>query len=97
MEITATEFKAKCLRLPAKVGATREPFIITKRDKPVAKVVPVEQEGQSPNHFGYMAGTLTIGGNIVSPTTEDWEAALADEAHFYEQSAPESGSAKDKK
>jgi len=68
MEIPVTEFNAKCLRLLAKMGATREPIIITKRAKPVAKVVPVEQEGQPPNHFRYMAGTPTIGGDIVSPS-----------------------------
>ena len=97
MEITVTEFKAKCLGLLDKVGVTREPIIITKRGKPVAKVVPVEQEVQPPNHFGYMADTITIQGDIVSPMMEDWEAALAEEAHFYNEPACESGTAREKK
>ena len=97
MEINVTEFKAKCLGLLDKVGLTREPIVITKRGKPVAKVVPVEQESQPKNHFGYMSGTITIQGDIVSPMMEDWEAALVEEAHFYEELEPESRPARDKK
>ena len=36
MEISAGEFKAKCLKLMNQVANTREPIIITKRGRPVA-------------------------------------------------------------
>jgi prevent-host-death family protein len=42
--VAATEFKANCLRLMDEVAQQRRPIIITKRGKPVAKLVPVEEE-----------------------------------------------------
>ena len=39
MELTATEFKAKCLSLIDQVHAGGEPVIITKHGKVVAKLV----------------------------------------------------------
>ena len=44
MEIAAGEFKARCLKLMDEVQATGEEVVITKRGKPVAKLVPVKKE-----------------------------------------------------
>ncbi len=38
--VTATEFKAKCLRLLDEVNRTGEALVISKHGKPVARVVP---------------------------------------------------------
>jgi len=38
--VTATEFKAKCLRLLDEVNRTGEELVISKRGKPVARVIP---------------------------------------------------------
>ena len=73
MEISAGEFKARCLKLMDEVARTHEPVIITKRGKPVAKMVPVENE-EKPELFGYMAGTATIHGDIIGPIEVEWEA-----------------------
>jgi prevent-host-death family protein len=63
--VAAAEFKANCLRLMDEVARQRRPIIITKRGKPVAKLVPVKQE--SIDLFGYMAGTAKICGDIINP------------------------------
>ena len=63
--VAATEFKANCLRLMDEVARQRRPIIITKRGKPVAKLVPIEQEPT--DLFGYMAGTAKICGDIINP------------------------------
>ena len=63
--VAATEFKANCLRLMDEVARQRQPIIITKRGKPVAKLVPMEE--QAIDLFGYMAGTAKICGDIISP------------------------------
>ncbi len=63
--VAAAEFKANCLRLMDEVARQRRSIIITKRGKPVAKLVPVEQEPI--DLFGYMAGTAKIRGDIISP------------------------------
>jgi prevent-host-death family protein len=72
LEIPAGEFKARCLKLMDEVQATRRPLVITKRGKPVAKLVPVEEE--VPSLFGRLKGTVTIHGDIISPIEQDWHA-----------------------
>jgi prevent-host-death family protein len=39
-EITATQFKARCLRLLDEVAETGETLIVTKHGRPVARVMP---------------------------------------------------------
>ena len=63
--IAATEFKANCLRLMDEVAQQRRPIIITKRGKPVAKLVPVEEKVI--DLFGRMAGSIKICGDIINP------------------------------
>ena len=73
MEIKAGEFKARCLELMDRVAENREEYVITKRGKPVAKLVPVEPESKR-DLFGYMKGTGMIIGDIISPLDVEWEA-----------------------
>jgi prevent-host-death family protein len=68
-QVTAAEFKAKCLRLMDEVAKRGTPLVITKRGKPIAKLVPVEDKPIDP--FGCMAGTVKILGDIISPIDED--------------------------
>jgi len=70
--IAAGEFKAKCLRLLDEVQRQHKQIVITKRGKPVAKLVPVEE--QSSSIIGSMKGTMEILGDIVSPIDVQWEA-----------------------
>ena len=85
MKINATEFKAKCLKLVDEVARNREAIVITKRGKPVAKVVPIEPETETAHTgFGCMAGTIKITGDIISPIGEEWSAISGDEDEFYE-------------
>ena len=70
--IAAGEFKAKCLALLDEVQQKRGEIVITKRGKPVAKLVPVEPRAQ--RFFGSMKGTMEITGDIISPSDEIWEA-----------------------
>jgi prevent-host-death family protein len=64
-QMRASAFKARCLSVMDDVQATGEPVIVTKRGKPVVKVVPVESEKD--DIFGFMAGKFTIVGDIESP------------------------------
>ena len=63
-QMRASVFKACCLTVMDDVQATGEPVIVTKRGKPVVKVVPVESENDL---FGFMAGKFKIVGDIESP------------------------------
>ncbi len=68
--ITAAEFKANCLRLMDEVAQRRTPIVITKRGKPVAKLVPINEEPI--DIFGRMAGTIKICGDIIGPLDVEW-------------------------
>lgn len=71
-QIAAGEFKATCLALLDEVQRERKDILITKRGKPVARLVPVEET--TPEIFGRMKGSGIIVGDIVSPTGEIWDA-----------------------
>jgi prevent-host-death family protein len=69
--MAAGTFKAKCLAVMDEVQAKREPVVITKNGKPVAQLVPIEQEQDS--IFNFYAGKITILGDIESPIpAEEW-------------------------
>ena len=70
----AGEFKARCLKVMDQVRATREPVLITKRGRPVARLVPVDRRGD--DIFGCLKGVMEIVGDIESPVVapEEWEA-----------------------
>jgi prevent-host-death family protein len=70
--IGAGEFKAKCLKLLDEVQRQRKQVVITKRGKPVAKLVPITE--RSASFIGSMRGTMEILGDIVSPIEVKWEA-----------------------
>ena len=44
-QMPAGEFKARCLKVMDQVHKTREPVVITKHGKPVAKLVPAGKRG----------------------------------------------------
>lgn len=69
--IGAGEFKSKCLQLLDVVAATREPIVVTKFGRPVAKLVPMPP---AQGLFGALKGTVLFEGDIVSPIDVEWEA-----------------------
>lgn len=71
--IGAGEFKAKCLQLLDEVAASREPLVITKFGKPVARVMPMPPQVRL---RGALKGSVLFEGDIVSPLENEWEAAM---------------------
>ncbi|MBI3982029.1 MAG: type II toxin-antitoxin system Phd/YefM family antitoxin [Gemmatimonadetes bacterium] len=68
----ASEFKAKCLDTMDQVYERRLEVVITKRGRPVAKLVPAENLVHSP--IGFMRGTVIAQGDLVAPDFEAWAA-----------------------
>lgn len=82
-KVAATEFKAKCLELMDRVAQRRETFVITKRGKPVARLVPVERRPKD-SIFGWLRGRAEVVGDIMGPVVspEAWETLKEwDELH----------------
>jgi prevent-host-death family protein len=69
--IKASEFKAKCLAILDEVERTRQPVVITKHGKPIAKVMPHTEQR---NARGILKDELFIVGDIISPIDVEWEA-----------------------
>ncbi|HKQ85356.1 MAG TPA: type II toxin-antitoxin system Phd/YefM family antitoxin [Candidatus Acidoferrales bacterium] len=71
-KIAAGVFKAKCLAIMDEVQAKRQPVVVTKRGKPIVKIVPATSEKDE--IFGFYKGKGKILGDIVGPilTPEEW-------------------------
>jgi prevent-host-death family protein len=70
--IPASQFKAKCLALLDEVAETRQPLVVTKRGKPVARVVPTE----APRSLIGSVTYLVDDDELIKPLYEDWEPSL---------------------
>lgn len=92
--IAAGEFKAKCLGLIDEVNATGDTVIITKRGKPMARLLPFEAPAQkeSPEAiFGCLRHMGTVTGDIVSSefTEEEWERMFQKKWNRFDRSPAE--------
>ena len=66
--VPAATFKAECLALFDRVAEARTSYVITKRGRPVAEVVPVSWTPAP------LAGSVKIKGDIVGPILGAWDA-----------------------
>lgn len=67
--VPAGEFKAKCLALLDQVEANGRIFVITKRGRPVARVVPLPTL-----KTGSLLGSLLYEEDPLAPIPDEWEA-----------------------
>jgi prevent-host-death family protein len=70
-KMPAGSFKAHCLAVMDEVQAKREAVLITKHGKPVAKLVPADNDPD--DIYNFLAGKGTVAGDIVSPALSDEE------------------------
>jgi prevent-host-death family protein len=70
--MAAGAFKVHCLAVMDEVQAKRETIVITKRGKPVVKLVPADAEKD--DIYGFLQGKGKITGDVVSPaiSKEEW-------------------------
>jgi prevent-host-death family protein len=64
--ISASEFKAKCLKILDRLaGHELDRVVITKRGKPVAVLVPPEQQADAVRDlYGFMRGSVIIADDV---------------------------------
>jgi len=68
----AGRFKAECLKVMERVRRTRRRVVITKRNVPVAQMVPIEKKDEE--LYGKMKGTVHFKGDVTKPIGEEWDA-----------------------
>jgi len=71
-KMPAGSFKTNCLAVMDEVQTKRETVVITKHGKPVAKLVPIDQ--QTDEIYNFLAGKGNIAGNVIAPafSLEEW-------------------------
>lgn len=76
-EIAISKFKATCLEVLERVRTTKQPVRVTRFGKPVADIVPPQEQAGPKRRLGTMVGSGRILGDIVGPIGDesDWEAA----------------------
>ena len=74
IKVAISQFKAHCLEIIEKLQTDHQPVIITKRDKPVAKVVPLDN--QKTSLFGMLKHKAKIKGDLIAPIDEKWDAQV---------------------
>lgn len=65
--VAAGEFKARCLALLDLVAETGEELVVTKRGKPVARLLPAEAPPG-------LRGSVVWESDLVSPVGDRWDA-----------------------
>jgi prevent-host-death family protein len=68
--VTASRFKAQCLAMLDEVAATGEEILVTKRGRPIARLVAVGEPSS-------LSGSVTFhvsDDDLVAPLDERWEA-----------------------
>lgn len=70
-EISASQFKARCLSLLDEVAEGGSELIVTKRGQPVAKVVSVEEDASLHGSVTYNVGDE----ELIAPIDVTWDAA----------------------
>jgi prevent-host-death family protein len=68
--IPASQFKARCLALLDDVALTGEEIVVTKRGRPVARLVAVDQPRR-------LAGSVAFNvsdAELIAPLDLDWDA-----------------------
>ena len=68
--LAAGQFKNLCLKVLDEVAETRRPVVITKRGKPVAKLVPIT----APARVKSLAGSIVAETGDPFSTGEVWDA-----------------------
>lgn len=67
--VPAGEFKAKCLAILDEVEVRSRSFVVTKRGRPVARVVPLSAKEPSS-----LRGSLLHEEDLLAPVGVDWDA-----------------------
>ena len=75
MEISSAEFRAQCFKILDQVEKTHQEVIITKRGKPIARLVHIDQGEKKDPLLGALAGLGRTIGDLTEPVADlkDWE------------------------
>ena len=75
MEINAAEFRANCFKILDQVKVTHKEVVITKRGKPIAKLVHIARQNDKDPLLGSMEGLVETISDLTRPVIDPdaWE------------------------
>ena len=75
MKINAVQFRANCFKILDEVKQSHKEVIITKRGKPIAKLVHINQDKAKDPLLGAMEGIGRSLGDLTKPVMDytEWE------------------------
>ena len=73
IEVSASDLKNAWHEFLDHVARGRQEVVVTRYGKPIAKLTPYgEPEGEQ-GIFGWLAGSVTVHGDIIAPIDEAWD------------------------
>jgi len=75
MEINAAKFRTNCFKILDQVKVTHKEVVITKRGKPIAKLVYFARQNDKDPLLGSMEGLVETIGDLTEPVIDSdaWE------------------------
>ncbi len=73
MEISAANFRSNCFKILDEVDKKHIDVVITKRGKPIAKLVRYETDDRSDPLLGTLPNVGTTVGDLTEPFEDEWE------------------------
>ncbi len=73
--ISKSKLKARMLEVFRELEASGKELIVTDRDRPVLKIIPIKNKATVADLFGDVQGRLVYHEDINIPTLAEWEEA----------------------
>ena len=73
--LLVSDFKARCFAILDRVHSAGETVLVTRRGKPLVRVVPATERPACPRKLGALTGEASAKGNIVhAGFANEWES-----------------------
>jgi prevent-host-death family protein len=73
MEITAAKFRSNCFNILDEVNKKQKEVIITKRGKPIAKLIHYQMNNVSDPLLNSLPNTGSTVSDLTAPFEDEWE------------------------
>jgi prevent-host-death family protein len=73
MEITAAKFRSNCFKILDEVDKRQKEVIITKRGKPIAKLIRYQMNNASDPLLNSLPDTGSTIGDLTAPFEDQWD------------------------
>ena len=70
--ISKSKLKANMLRVFREIEASGEELIVTDRNRPVLRILPIEDRKSVEDLFGPFQGQLVFNEDVNAPTIDEW-------------------------